>query len=442
MSSLFSYSLAASIIVLALYPVLHLTISRCTFFRFNRFVLLCGMLMALAIPCAITTDILPFSTVESAGNITIPARSATGTTTDSTALTMTSSAEVNTSVWTLAALIIYLAGIIVLVCREIISFIRLIRLIVRSDKSLRDGFVVCRLTDSNIAPFSWGKYIFVHDSELPDNSAGIYLHEKTHTEKRHWIDVLFADLFCIFMWYNPFAWHTGRLVKLNHEFEADAAVIKTGVNTYDYQRLLITRALGARTIPGTNSFAAARRNFRKRVMIMNRKPSSWKAMLLAVFTFPAIIICVLALTSPASATFLSSISAYSFDRNLHTQTSETIPSADIFNNYKSLPEVSTEEESDTIIELPSLLHDQKAFSDILRMSLALIDVDRETKINIGIVIDEEGRVKEVVTDNTDNPLVKTIIDEAVNGVRFEQITHNGRPIQTQFHIPVTIKKKE
>lgn len=76
------------------------------------------------------------------------------------------------------------------------------------------------------------------------------------------------------------------------------------------------------------------------------------------------------------------------------------------------------------------------------MSLALIDVDRETKINIGIVIDEEGRVKEVVTDNTDNPLVKTIIDQAVNGVLFEQITHNGTPIQTRFNIPVTLKKKE
>lgn len=439
MGSLFSYSLAASIVILMLYPVLHIIVNRCTVFRFNRFLLLCAMLLSLTLPAAIA--VIPGSPGEPSGYIPATAFIATGISGPPAPATITSAPE-NASLWTSAAIIIYFTGFFVLLCREIISFIRLRLLIARSDKSLRDGFMVCRLTGRRLAPFSWGKYIFLHDSELSDNSAGIYLHEKTHTEKRHWIDVLFADLFCIFMWYNPFAWQTYRLVKLNHEFEADAAVVRTGIDTYDYQRLLITKALGSRTIPGTNSFAAGRRNFRKRVMIMNRKPTSWKAMLLAVFTFPAIIVCVLALTSPASTTFLSSISAYSFESNPHSQTPGTIPSTDIFDNYKSLPEVSTEEASDTIIELPSLLHDQKAFGDILRMSLALIDVDRETKINIGIVIDEEGRVKEVVTDNTDNPLVKTIIDQAVNGVRFEQITHNGTPIQTRFNIPVTLKKKE
>ena len=36
---------------------------------------------------------------------------------------------------------------------------------------------------------------------------------------------------------------TRQLIKLNHEFEADEAVISSGMETYDYQRLLVVKAM-------------------------------------------------------------------------------------------------------------------------------------------------------------------------------------------------------
>ena len=74
------------------------------------------------------------------------------------------------------------------------------------------------------------------------------------------------------------------------------------------------------------------------------------------------------------------------------------------------------------------------------MSVSTLDFDKETKINVGIVLNKEGKVTEVVTDGTDNALVKAVIDQAVNGVRFEQMTLNGQPIKVSFNIPVVIKK--
>ncbi len=156
--------------------------------------------------------------------------------------------------WLSIVLIVYLSGIVVLSCREIISFLRLFRMIAVSEKKRIDGVTICRIADDVIAPFSWGNYIFMQDTEL-DNSSCIYIHEKAHTVQRHWIDVLFADLFCILLWYNPFAWMTRQLMKLNHEFEADEAVINSGIETYDYQRLLVVKAMGNISIPIANSFA-------------------------------------------------------------------------------------------------------------------------------------------------------------------------------------------
>ena len=50
MGTLFSYSLAASLVTLLLFPVMYLTVNRSTSFRFNRIILLAGMILSLALP--------------------------------------------------------------------------------------------------------------------------------------------------------------------------------------------------------------------------------------------------------------------------------------------------------------------------------------------------------------------------------------------------------
>ncbi len=57
-------------------------------------------------------------------------------------------------------------------------------------------------------------------------------------------------------------------MKLNHEFEADAAVISSGIAVSEYQHLLIAKAVGNRAMPLAASFATNSRNFRKRVLLI------------------------------------------------------------------------------------------------------------------------------------------------------------------------------
>ena len=74
----------------------------------------------------------------------------------------------------------------------------------------------------------------------------------------------------------------------------------------------ITRAMGNRSIPIANNFAADKQNFRKRILIMSKKRSSKKTMLIALCSIPAVALAGTALSMPVTSRFLSEISDYSF----------------------------------------------------------------------------------------------------------------------------------
>lgn len=307
MGALFAYSLVASIVILMLYPVLHQMVNRSTRFSFNRKILICGILLAVVSPLFMNSrvvqlpiDIFPETEAPTLDAVKDTANVGIFSATDA-------DNKDNAAIWITLLLLVYISGIVILLCREAISLLRIAGMIRKSEKRAVDGLTICRLTDTAAAPFSWGNYIFIHGSERGETEDCIYLHEKAHTEKRHWIDVLFVDLFCIFLWYNPFAWLTRQLVRLNHEFEADSEVLDSGISTYDYQHLLIVKAIGRRAIPLANNFASSKSSFRKRVLIMSKKRSSQWAPLIAVCAIPAILISLIIVSLPISAEILTSV---------------------------------------------------------------------------------------------------------------------------------------
>lgn len=435
MGELLSYSLIVSVIIMVLYPVLHQIINRSRYFRFNRIALLTGLLLSLTLPCIYNGSLLSLLSESTAVNLdfivnmdsTLSKTSATDITKDSA----------NTFQWLPIVLIVYLSGIVVLSCREIISFMRLFRMIAVCEKKRINGVTVCRITDKVTAPFSWGNCIFLNDTEY-DDSSWVYIHEKAHTERRHWIDILIADLICILLWYNPFAWLTRKLMKLNHEFEADDAVINSGVNTYDYQKLLVVRAMGNRFISIANNFGADKRIFRKRILIMSKKRASKKAMLIAFCSIPAVVLAGTALSLPVTSHFLSEISRYGIRNNLLSE-EKLIESENQDLRIESKP---AKPETETHAVIPSPFENQEPLAEIIRLSVETIQPDKDTKVNIAIVVDEDGRVKDVSSDNPDGAQVAAAISRKFNGVRLEQITDNGRPMEVHFTIPVQFKKQE
>lgn len=437
MGILLSYSLAVSVAIMVLFPVLHRIVNRCTSFRFNRVAIICALASALMFPFVFGADFRGLFS-EDVVSSDLPQMINETTSVPRTADRNLTDASGTAAVCVTVAIIVYLSGVVILLCREAVSYIRLFWIIARSDKTRRDGITICKLDVKDVAPFSWDNYIFLRDYECADGNDIIYLHEKAHTDRRHWIDVLFADLFCIILWYNPIAWMTRQLMKLNHEFEADDAVIWAGIDTYDYQRLLVVKAMDNRSIPMANSFAADKRSFRKRVMIMSQRRSSRRPIFLVLCAVPAVALAGTALSMPVSLKLLSSISDYSFNRELSSgqKRSDAIVQGPTIDN-----EVR-ETEPDTPTVIPSPFKDQTALADIVRLSVETIRPGKDTKVNIEIVVDEEGCVKDVLTDTPDGSEIAAAIKKEFNGIRFEQMTDNGRPVEVRFNIPIQLKKQE
>ena len=61
MNALFSYSMAVSAVLVLIYPVLYLTVSRNNSFRFNRLLLGFGLLAAFALPLIMTLNAVTYT---------------------------------------------------------------------------------------------------------------------------------------------------------------------------------------------------------------------------------------------------------------------------------------------------------------------------------------------------------------------------------------------
>ncbi|MDE5878332.1 MAG: M56 family metallopeptidase [Muribaculaceae bacterium] len=434
MGALFSYSFAISLILVLLFPVLHQTVNRSISFSFNRVILLIGILLSLILPAVFLSLIPTFSPY----TLTVLTEAPNHNEYIHSALSAPSSSD-NLS-WKRIAVIAYFIGITIILSRESLSYYRLSRLIAKSNKIVHKNYTLCISYLDNITPFSWGRYLFLPSSDTSAPNDNILLHEQTHISLRHWLDILFADLFCTLLWYNPAAWQTRRLIKLNHEFEADRAVIRSGADTLQYQRLLITEAIGRRNLPHVNSFTDGKNNFRKRILVMSKPHSSVNHLWITAFTLPAVISAGLIISTPSYARFLSSLSDIKL---IHSVNTSAYPSQSYHSENNIFPSEQTVSEAKPSIikKLPSPLNDKTGLTELITEALSGIEINNSDELNtiIQIVIDKDGKVKNIAVSDTDDLTIKIRIEEAAKQICFEKTFIDGNAIEMHYIIPVKIK---
>ncbi|MCH5236167.1 MAG: TonB family protein, partial [Muribaculaceae bacterium] len=104
-------------------------------------------------------------------------------------------------------------------------------------------------------------------SELRDLQM-LVAHEKAHLDKAHWIDLVLAQIVLIFQWFNPAAWFMRRELQRIHEYEADEAVLQSGVEEKEYQMLLIQNISGNRYSGLTDGLNNC--SLKKRIIMMKK----------------------------------------------------------------------------------------------------------------------------------------------------------------------------
>lgn len=118
-----------------------------------------------------------------------------------------------------------------------------IKLSVNKNEKLRYRHAWLVLIDEQLTPHTFLQYIFINRAEYMGKQVEheVLDHELTHARQLHSADVIFVELLQIFLWFNPLIIFYRKAVQLNHEFIADAAVLKENNNVPGYQHLLLEK---------------------------------------------------------------------------------------------------------------------------------------------------------------------------------------------------------
>ena len=269
MGGLVIYSLKVAILTTAFYLCWRMLLSKETLHRLNRFVLV------LIPPVSM---ILPFCVITFHKTVIVPATE----TAAQAGAAMEASAPSALGAG-IVAVAVYLAGVALVLFRILWSIWKIGRLI-------RSGYQVpvegekyrLVVTEEDVEPFSWMNFIVLSRKDYEAGNPEIILHEQAHINLRHSPDILMTDVLTAFQWYNPFVWMLGTDLRGIHEYEADEAVLKHGIDATQYQLFLIMKSAADHGYTLANSLRSGTIKNRIKMMIKKKTKaaSSLKALLL------------------------------------------------------------------------------------------------------------------------------------------------------------------
>lgn len=186
------------------------------------------------------------------------------------------------------------------------SLIGVVRLIRRSSLiEERDGARILSCPELKNS-CSWMRWVLV--AEAGEESSGkefssILTHELAHVRLGHSWDKLLCELTCRTLWWLPFAWMLREDMNDVHEFEADRAVLRTGIDIRAYNQLLILKAVRPGLQPVVNAFNQSR--IKKRITMMFKpKSNKWRAAKV-LYLLPVMALTLVAFAKPNEKTIIS-----------------------------------------------------------------------------------------------------------------------------------------
>lgn len=272
-----AYSLKVSVVLIAFYLLYKSFMCRETFHRANRVVVLGTIALSFVLPfCGLT-----FSVSSSAsGNFAI----AQSVVMLQEVIVGGDTVAESTVNWRYLAELLYVSGIVVCLMRMLLSIVSVLRLIGSGERHELPNGNVLVIVEGKQAPFSWVRYIIMNRTDYEESRQEILTHEQAHIRYRHSIDIMVCDVLCCLQWFNPAMWLMRRELCAIHEYEADEAVLDSGINAKQYQILLIKKAAGGKWYSIANSFNHSKLKYR--ITMMSRKKSSGWMKAKALYILP------------------------------------------------------------------------------------------------------------------------------------------------------------
>lgn len=277
------YLLKVNLALVLFYTGYHFILQRYTFHTINRFYLVIGLVYSALYPLIDLSKIL-----NSSGQLNEKLGILDWQEPVTYALSQTKNSA---GIYWQIALLIFWTGVIFMSIRLLVQLSSLLILHVHS-RAYISGDIKFRKITKAVNPFSFWRTIYLnpecHDA---DELRAILEHEQVHVKQLHTLDVMLAELSTIFYWFNPGVWLIKKAVKANLEFITDQEVIRSGIDSKEYQYILLkTQVLTQNQLPVNNFHFLT---LKKRIAMINKKPSSLINLTNYLLLLPAIMLLVL-----------------------------------------------------------------------------------------------------------------------------------------------------
>ncbi len=375
------YLLHSSILLAGCFVFYWLFIRHETFFKLNRWVLVCGILLSVSIPLIQVPEAWSLRTISPQAEITSPGTLqeiavpetviqkpkekavSSSLIADPAAPDIEIEEEVNVPndearpsealspvvgkstslpfgkiLW-----YIYLTGVLVFFLAFLIQlFILLTKMY--TFISFKDGkYRIVELVKDE-APYSFWNSIFINPGKYDlETYTQIIDHEKIHIQQAHFIDKLIAEFLLIAFWFNPFVWLLRKAITNNLEYLTDSSMIAKGTEKQSYQLSLLKVSVPQHPLNLTTSYNNS--FLKSRIAMMNSKKSSASSSWKYLFLIPLLAFSMLCLNEVQSkkAELLLSESEISQPESQQTEP-ETETEAEETAEVEMLEDVETETE--------------------------------------------------------------------------------------------------
>lgn len=311
------FLLKSAILLFVLYGCFFVLLSRETFHRFNRGVLLAILVSSLVLPAwQITLDrsrlvpewvLLPDDThiTETEDNIAEAQARTPGSTEERHRPYMApdnreyighAHASSKPFPWDAVLYTLYFLGIawhLFSVLRQILAFRHDVRHGIKTRDKYSNSIII---RGGNFAPYSFFRHIVMSAKDYENSRHPILTHEQAHIRLGHSWDILLLESVCTLQWFNPLVWMLARDLRAVHEYEADKAVLDLGIDATRYQQLLVIKAFGTRLQSVTNSLSHG--SLKDRIIMMKKTKSSGLLMIKGLFLPLFMGIAVVAFAKP------------------------------------------------------------------------------------------------------------------------------------------------
>ena len=468
MGALLVYLIKSSLLLAVLVSLFMLFMSRETFHRLNRYLLLMIVAVSLVLPFVNVGVDTPlqgfFDFVENGGEKTsevfeIPygdasdanllfddvfsqQRSVLFETLPAGELTAAHEEGSAAPLWQIVVLAIYGLGVLSLLIRLAVVYAQVIRLVVKGKAVAQAGYgldgISLRVHGGKEKPFSWFRWVVVSEEDLCDGAREILTHEAAHVKAGHSWDIMLVDAVIIMQWFNPLAWIMKNTLKDIHEFEADEAVIASGVNAKQYQLLIIKKAVGARLYSIANSFNHSLT--KKRITMMCKEKSNKWRCAKALYIVPVAAIAALSFSTVETA---------------NATVSETLPKGNeiVADNEMEMVENYLVNDGDekvyqvceTAPEFPGGAEAMMKFlSQNIKYPAEAMDAGKAGRAIVQFVVRKDGSISDakIVRSTDDSSLDAEALRVVSSMPKWKPGMQGGKAVNVQFNLPVVFKLQD